>query len=518
ILVWLTTLAPRIEGGELQLSEVRSAIIRIAQWGGEISRDNRSTNRTTTQIRKCAHEALKALEKSCGPDFEALLENLPPTTTETCRYLLESTFSTTASRTASRQGSRVGSRIGSRAGSRTVSPSRRPVSRGAARPGQTRSEPNSSTKIPRATNGISSKASNGSSSIPTFRKTSSSSKPSTPTSLIPPKVVTSIDSPSSTLTPSTPRTPATAEKKLLEPASSSSLPEPNSVDTISSQLSHMSLTSSNANDKSSASLNLDRPDSRPPPSPCRSEEGTSESLSPADIFIDGNSKAADKLVALESLEPELLDEMEISRVLLALEKCLKDKEETVLQQAAFEMISKMAELCPKYFQNFTSGLVRTLVTLSTDETCELQSEECLEALSKYLPAISLIEPFCEGITQAENDEIKGIFYGYLIPIPAKVAKEAVQLSGAGDASSSKDFSETNAWSRMAQISLEAIRSNLSSMRKNGCTLLANMSLATKNQEAVDKILSELSGAAQKLANSYIKKASNEVTTTTSSTI
>jgi hypothetical protein len=33
------------------------------------------------------------LEKSCGPDFEALLDNLPPTTTETCRYLLESTFS-----------------------------------------------------------------------------------------------------------------------------------------------------------------------------------------------------------------------------------------------------------------------------------------------------------------------------------------------------------------------------------------------------------------------------------------
>ena len=61
-------------------------------------------------------------------------------------------------------------------------------------------------------------------------------------------------------------------------------------------------------------------------------------------------------------------------------KCIKDKEETVLQQAAFEMISKMAELCPKYFQNFTSGLVRTLVTLSTDETCELQSEECLEVI------------------------------------------------------------------------------------------------------------------------------------------
>lgn len=101
-----------------------------------------------------------------------------------------------------------------------------------------------------------------------------------------------------------------------------------------------------------------------------------------------------------------------------------------------------------------------------------------------MPAISLIEPFCEGITQAENDEIKGIFFGYLIPIPAKVAKEAAKPSGSGDASSSKDFSETNAWSRMSQISLEAIKSNLSSMRKNGCTLLANMSLATKNQEGI----------------------------------
>ena len=151
-----------------------------------------------------------------------------------------------------------------------------------------------------------------------------------------------------------------------------------------------------------------------------------------------------------------------------------------------------------------------------------------------MPAISLIEPFCEGITQAENDEIKGIFFGYLIPIPAKVAKEATAPSGAGDASSSKDFSETNAWSRMSQISLEAIKSNLSSMRKNGCSLLANMSLATKNQDgtfstfnfaglnclfsAIEKIVSELSGAAQKLANSYIKKASNKATTPTSSTI
>ena len=146
-----------------------------------------------------------------------------------------------------------------------------------------------------------------------------------------------------------------------------------------------------------------------------------------------------------------------------------------------------------------------------------------------MPAVSLIEPFCEGITQSENDEIKNIFFGYLIPIPVKVSKEGIKLLAAGDASSSKDFSETNAWSRMAQISLDAIRSNLSSMRKNGCSLLANMSIATKNQEgreskkktrvqdflAVDKIVGELSGATQKLANSYIKKATNEAATASS---
>ena len=40
------------------------------------------------KMRKCAHEALLALQTSCPGEFEALLESLPPTTSETARYLL----------------------------------------------------------------------------------------------------------------------------------------------------------------------------------------------------------------------------------------------------------------------------------------------------------------------------------------------------------------------------------------------------------------------------------------------
>ena len=49
-LVWMTQLAPRIEGNELQTSEVRLAIIRISQWGGEISRSNRNSSRGGAQV------------------------------------------------------------------------------------------------------------------------------------------------------------------------------------------------------------------------------------------------------------------------------------------------------------------------------------------------------------------------------------------------------------------------------------------------------------------------------------
>lgn len=39
-------------------------------------------------MRKCAHEALLALQTSCEGEFEALLDSLPPTTSETARFLL----------------------------------------------------------------------------------------------------------------------------------------------------------------------------------------------------------------------------------------------------------------------------------------------------------------------------------------------------------------------------------------------------------------------------------------------
>ena len=53
----------------------------------------RAENEIKIKIRKCAHEALTALQVAAPTDFEALLDSLPPTTSEACRFLLETTFS-----------------------------------------------------------------------------------------------------------------------------------------------------------------------------------------------------------------------------------------------------------------------------------------------------------------------------------------------------------------------------------------------------------------------------------------
>ena len=39
--MWLTALAARLEGHELQMAEVRIAITRVVQWGGELTRSNK---------------------------------------------------------------------------------------------------------------------------------------------------------------------------------------------------------------------------------------------------------------------------------------------------------------------------------------------------------------------------------------------------------------------------------------------------------------------------------------------
>lgn len=61
-------------------------------------------------------------------------------------------------------------------------------------------------------------------------------------------------------------------------------------------------------------------EARPPPSPCQSDpEIDSDNISPDIIFIDMAKSAPERLVALESIEPELLDESQIGRILLAME-------------------------------------------------------------------------------------------------------------------------------------------------------------------------------------------------------
>ena len=78
------------------------------------------------------------------------------------------------------------------------------------------------------------------------------------------------------------------------------------------------------------------------------------------------------------------------------------------------------------------------------------------------------------------------------------------------------------WSRLGNVGINAVQSKLSTHRKIGCSLLANMSLSTGKQEgivtlicyvrlfefnsAMDTILNGLSPTAQKLVSSHIRRA------------
>ena len=129
------------------------------------------------------------------------------------------------------------------------------------------------------------------------------------------------------------------EKPQKSPASSRNTSEPNSAEIISNstvdtpsteQVSNFTpmTPDSNMTTKSIPELQPTPKDktpeeTRPPPSPCGSDQnGIDLANSPPHIVFIEPNPASERLVALESIEPELLDESQLGRVLLALEKCL----------------------------------------------------------------------------------------------------------------------------------------------------------------------------------------------------
>ena len=79
-------------------------------------------------------------------------------------------------------------------------------------------------------------------------------------------------------------------------------------------------------------------DARPPPSPEELETLSDVGGNPVSIFVDETKPQSERLIAIESLEPELLDETEIGRLLLGLQKCIQSEIDPALQQTAFETI------------------------------------------------------------------------------------------------------------------------------------------------------------------------------------
>ena len=88
-------------------------------------------------------------------------------------------------------------------------------------------------------------------------------------------------------------------------------------------------------------------------------EAISDSGNPIVTFVDTTAPPGERLAALESIEPELLDETEIGRVLLGLQKTITDGMEDTLQKAAFNAIGLFSENVPNQFQNFTAPLLVT---------------------------------------------------------------------------------------------------------------------------------------------------------------
>ena len=82
------------------------------------------------------------------------------------------------------------------------------------------------------------------------------------------------------------------------------------------------------------------------------------------IFGDVNRPSPDRLVALESLEPELLDVTDIGRALLALKGALlSDQSDDIIRKGALESIGTFSQNVPQHFQNFTAPMVVTCTTL-----------------------------------------------------------------------------------------------------------------------------------------------------------
>ena len=97
------------------------------------------------------------------------------------------------------------------------------------------------------------------------------------------------------------------------------------------------------------------------------------------IFGDDSRPAADRLIALESLEPELLDVTEIGRALLAIKGALlSDQSEEIIRKGALESAGNFAECVAQHFQNFTAPLLVTVAKLSLADEYEIAATECLD--------------------------------------------------------------------------------------------------------------------------------------------
>ena len=145
------------------------------------------------------------------------------------------------------------------------------------------------------------------------------------------------------------------------------------------------------------------------------------------LFIDQSKSGGERLVALESIEPELLDESQIGRVLIALDKCLNDGEEPALQSAAFEATVRFAQICSHNFNNFAAPLLISALKLSLVEATEVAAQDLTHALTTHLPPSSLVDPVCSIIANEQDDELRNLGYTIAMQIP-QLARRQLDVS------------------------------------------------------------------------------------------
>jgi len=143
---------------------------------------------------------------------------------------------------------------------------------------------------------------------------------------------------------------------------------------------------------------------------------------------------------------------------------------------------KYSEIVPKQFQNFTAPLLVTVAKLSLNEEIEIVAGECLNRLILNLPPITLVEPIAVLCSNKhDNDELRNIGLTQALKLPKRFKDELKMKPNESGDNEVSDISDLSFWSKLSICGIESAQSKLSTIRKLGCSLIANLAINSNNQ-------------------------------------